>query len=158
MPKEEKELNNKLAEFVKKVDISSVILAFAIDLLQYFELPENMRRKILEKKSQNCSFEWTDVRRHVYFNHIFNEAKMHSKKSWQVRVVLHELRIRHYTGINEIVYCQVDIGGKKQQKTKETHIDDLIFENEVKCYMFGFIFMGKFLRHFNLISRYSMFK
>ena len=143
-PKEEIELDNKLAEFVKKVDISSVTLAFAIDLLEYFELQqinkENMRRKILEKKSQNCSFEWTDVRRHVYFNHIFNEAKMHSKKSWQVRVVLHELRIRHYTGINEIVYCQVDIGGKKQRKTKETHIDHLIFENEVKCFMFGIIF------------------
>ena len=92
----------------------------------------------------NCSFEWTDVRRHVYFNHIFNEAKMHSKKSWQVRVVLHELRIRHYTGINEIVYCQVDIGGKKQQKTKETHIDNLIFENEVKCFMFGFNFKRRF--------------
>jgi hypothetical protein len=113
----ELEFENELVEFVKKVDISSVILAFAIDLLEYFELgsenKENIRRKILEKKSQNCSFEWTDVRRHVYFNHIFNEAKMHSKKSWQVRVVLHELRIRHYTGINEIVYCQVDIGGKK---------------------------------------------
>jgi hypothetical protein len=143
----ELEFENELVEFVKKVDISSVILAFAIDLLEYFELgsenKENIRRKILEKKSQNCSFEWTDVRRHVYFNHIFNEPKMHSKKSWQVRVVLHELRIRHYTGINEIVYCQVDIGGKKQQKTKETHIDNLIFENEVKCFMFGFNFLKR---------------
>lgn len=129
---------NKVIELEKKLDISSVILAFAIDLIEYYELSLEDKERIRGLIRLSCNYEWTDARRNIYFSHIFNEANMQPINSWQVKVKLHELELhelKHYTGLNETVDCYVEIGNQKF-KTKEKNIDNLNFENEVPIILF----------------------
>jgi hypothetical protein len=110
-----------------------VILAFAIDLIEYYELSLEDKERIRGIIRLSCNYEWTDATRNIYFSHIFNEANREPINSWQVKVKLHELELhelKHYKGLNETIDCYVEIGNQKF-KTKEKNINDLNFENEV---------------------------
>ena len=125
-----------IKDFINEtVGKSQETLAFFIDLMEKYELNSEQKSKFKEVLINcnpfRCEYEWTDVRRVFFFNHIFHEANTLMIKKWNVKLVIRELQgLKHSTGLNELVYCQIEIG-KQTFKTKEKMIDDLKFDNEI---------------------------
>jgi hypothetical protein len=69
-----------------------------------------------------------DLNSHYILNQLFYSEYDNEKiTSWQIRIRL--IEIKNLIGINETVYCIIEIGDKKF-KTKEKYIDNLQFYDD----------------------------
>ena len=115
---------------------SSATLSLALNLIMSYELSfeqkASFKKALVKNNPLSSSYEWNDVKSHMLLNQLFYDTSLLRITSWQVRVVIHELR--HLAGSNETVYCLVEIGDQKF-KTKEKHIDSLSFENDNQVFI-----------------------
>jgi hypothetical protein len=104
-------------------------IKFALNLLIGYELSAEkkslLKRLLLEKSLENEALD--DVNTHNLLAQLFYTEQDERIASWQVKIRIVE--IKHLVGINENVYCVVEIGDQRF-KTKERSIDNLDFNNE----------------------------
>ena len=120
-------------KFIYEVGRSPILLTLALNLIMSYEL--NLHQKVNLKKSlmRHNPFshydlnDLTELNSRNLLNQYFNTNYMSDIcASWQIRVTLHE--IRNLVGMNENVFCVVEIGEQKFT-TKERHIEKLQFYN-----------------------------
>ncbi len=115
---------------------SSSTLSLSLNLILSFELDSEQKALFKKFLIKNNPFgfksDWNEVKTHIFLNQIFYDTHYLKITSWQVRVVLHE--VKHLAGSNETVYCIVEIADQKF-KSKEKLIDNFKFENENQIFI-----------------------
>jgi len=122
--------------FILEVSSSSSTLSLALNLIMSFELSieqkSSFKKYIIKNNPFDFNYNWNEVKTRIFLSQLFYDTHYLKVTSWQVRVVLHE--IKHLTGSNETVYCIVEIANQKF-KSKEKLIDNFKFENENQIFI-----------------------
>ena len=122
---------------VHEVSSSSSTLSLALNLIMSYELSyeqkASFKKSLIKNNPFYFNYESNEIKTHILINQLFYDIHYLRITSWQVRVILHELKHLTSSG-NEVVYCVVDIGGHKF-KSKETQIDNLNFENDKQVFI-----------------------
>lgn len=124
-----------IKKFIYEVSNCSSTLTLALNLVMSYELSFEQKAKFKQSIIRNNLFydnynnnnELGEINLHNLLNQIFYADLNEKITSWQVRVRIIELK--HLIGINETVYCVVEIGDQKF-RTKEKHIDNLLFNDD----------------------------
>jgi hypothetical protein len=96
------------------------------------ELKSSFKKYIIKNNPFDFNYNWNEVKTRIFLSQLFYDTHYLKVTSWQVRVVLHE--IKHLTGSNETVYCIVEIANQKF-KSKEKPIENFKFENENQIFI-----------------------
>lgn len=125
---DEEELVKK---FIFEIGRSPTLLTVALNFIMKYEFDEKQKiniNKLLIKLNpfSYWDFNLTDNSQFL-LNQYFNLEIDEVITSWQITVNL--LEIKNLIGVNEIVFCVVEIGDKKFT-TKEKHIDKLRFDED----------------------------
>ena len=125
---DEEELVKK---FIFEIGRSPTLLTVALNLIMKYELEDKQKvtiNKLLIKLNpfSYWDFNLTDNSQ-CLLNQYFNLEVDEVITSWQITVNL--LEIKNLIGVNETVFCVVDINDKKFT-TKEKHIDKLRFDED----------------------------
>jgi len=123
---DEEELVRK---FIFEVGRTPVLLTLALSFVMKYELNEKLKANIYKLLAKNNPFSYWDFNSNdnslSNFNQYFHLCTGDENiTSWKVTVSIHE--IKNLVGVNERVYCVIDVGDRKFT-TRERHIDRLVF-------------------------------
>lgn len=115
-------------KFIFEVGRTPSLLTLALNFVMKYELDEKIKHNINRLLIKHNPFSYYDFNFHENSHNLLNQYfSMEMEEvltNWQVTVTL--LEIKNLIGVNEKVFCAVEIGDKKFY-TKEKHIDKLRF-------------------------------
>lgn len=125
--------------FIYDVGFCTSTLNLALNLLVSYELSyeqkEEFKKTLIKFNPYDDPYEeLNEINLHNLIDQIFNPIDLNEEKitSWQVRVRIIELK--HIAGINETVYCVIEIGDQKF-RSKEKSLENLNYSNDDQVFI-----------------------
>jgi hypothetical protein len=102
-------------------------MAYAINIILNYEIENRLKIKFRQKLEElrPNKYDFSPLSNYIKFNAMMSTHLDEEKNDWQVRLRL--IKLKHIPGVNNMVYCIIQIGDRKF-RTKTKSLNDLNFD------------------------------